>query len=1647
MASDYRSKLESRFILRWLMTLVVFILTTAAYAQKRHVPATPVNPVAATTLDQSIPFATFKAEENRWSAIGNTPESNVVPITTGASDFIEAAWREEPFGAYSAESEIGARRDLFSKHFLNTDGSVTAVVAAGPLHYQEDGEWKTIYTRIEQTATGFANLHNAFKTYYPSVGNGTMTTVLPDGRTLATMQNMRMFYLNGNDEMGVQSALATPAIASGGAVIDYAGVYGPLLDLRISQGSTRHKMDYRIQSPEFFASASPDADYLVFEETATLPNGVIAKLEGTRILLWDGGKLLGAFTAPLVLDENPSIPENEEGDDEITPMITAEYAIVQNGTQLTVQTRVPMAWLLDETRGYPLVVDPTLDIYPDNDLYWTQLGSSSGWGGDDILGVGRGNLGAGAGYFRSSVMFNTTTIPTGVGINDVTVNYYLNFTTGWGSGSNRFVRFRQSESDPTQWPTWEDVYTLAGSGTQYFQTPTGQHSSANQWKSYALGSVAADYFENTSLGLGWFALGLDWGGSISGSQTRYVLFDGHSSANRPYLTVDYSSGCSEPTAAGTLTVSTAETVSNDVITYTSTGGGGLVGYEISWDGFANTTFFATTAEVFNLFVFPNTTETLQARAVYSAGGCPESTSNVVSTLIQCSSQLSFGTSDGDHITNVSIESINNSSTSEVDTGDATLVLDAYQDFTSLTANLCKGASFDLSVSGTETYGANQGYAAWIDWNGDGVFSVDENVLQSAPAATATTSVTVPLTAVEGNVKMRVLCAWNTTPDTDACFAADYQWGEIEEYTISITGCVYYSVVTGDADAAVWNRDPNAVVGQAASFGPTSDFVIRNGQTVTVTDDLVCQNLTVESSNGDGTLTFSGAHTISMYGDLVHSGGQINPGEGRFTFNAGTAQTINVSGELHDIVVNNAAGVGLLSDLDLRGVLRIDQGDFTAAPYKVRLISDADATAAIGTIANGSAYIGQVDYERYIPAGNQFWVNLGNPIPGKTLADWNSTLITTGFPGSDFPANSFVNIRTYDESVAGLLNEGFVAPSSVNDPLEDTFGYLVFMTAGNQFVSLSGDIQQGSKTVPLTYTSTGVALNDGWELVTNIYPSEVDWEEVYNASSGIGPTYYIYNAEAGSYASYTAELGLGTASGYIPSGQSFWVQTVSNGAQLVWEETHKSDMGTDFERDVNPAISYVSVGASSATASQAAYLVFEEAATYTFDQGLDAAHLASMSTTAPEIAWKASGGEELLVSRIPQEYQNIEVYLSLNIKAAGTYTITVDETQNLPEFTCMYFEDLETGDVYSLAAGEAIPLTFDAPFEGDRFVLHVQAPVQAASTAPSCFNTEDALIEVAVDNPANFQLTLTDETGTVVGSGQATAAEGSIFGNLAAGSYTITANSDDEVCHAMVINVEVIAPAEPIVDVLTNPAYCNEEGAGSIEVLASGAGGFTIDVFDASNNAIVTQTITEGALDVANLSAGSYQIIVNNQCSSEAFDVSLSDENTVVAHAAFLDQIVFENNAATIQAEAQCVNADSWIWFVNGNEVAEGGNLAYSIGNEGTYLVELFAFNANCSSSFMFEVSTTAITYVQNATAAEYKLGMTREALMLWLPNRELDLTIDVFDASGRLILQDQLNAGPAERIDLPTGAFATGTYILKLSGDNFNRSWTIQAHS
>jgi len=173
-------------------------------------------------------------------------------------------WKKEPFGNYDMASELLDKRDAFSKHFPNSAGSTTAHIASGPIHYQEGGQWKTIYHSIEPSLTGgFQNIHNSFKTYYPAIASGSIETRLPNGQVIYDMQDMRMYFEANGQEVGAMS-IAGNSGKSDFNVLTYPSVYGSDIDLRLTQHTTMRKMDYILKNSSAISNAPQGAEYMVF---------------------------------------------------------------------------------------------------------------------------------------------------------------------------------------------------------------------------------------------------------------------------------------------------------------------------------------------------------------------------------------------------------------------------------------------------------------------------------------------------------------------------------------------------------------------------------------------------------------------------------------------------------------------------------------------------------------------------------------------------------------------------------------------------------------------------------------------------------------------------------------------------------------------------------------------------------------------------------------------------------------------------------------------------------------------------------------------------------------------------------------------------------------------------------------------------------------------------------------------------------------------------------------------------------------------------------------------------------------------------------------------------------------------------------------
>ena len=125
------------------------------------------------------------------------------------------------------------------------------------------------------------------------------------------------------------------------------------------------------------------------------------------------------------------------------------------------------------------------------------------------------------------------------------------------------------------------------------------------------------------------------------------------------------------------------------------------------------------------------------------------------------------------ISNVTFNTLNNS------TGCQAAL--PYYSLESASTNVIQGLTYNLTVT-TATSGI---VSVWIDWNSDFTLASTEWYQMYTTGTTGTVSVTVPITAIPGNTRMRVRSRATGSPNgaPDACL--QFGSGECEDYNITI----------------------------------------------------------------------------------------------------------------------------------------------------------------------------------------------------------------------------------------------------------------------------------------------------------------------------------------------------------------------------------------------------------------------------------------------------------------------------------------------------------------------------------------------------------------------------------------------------------------------------------------------------------------------------------------------------------------------------------------------------------------------------------------------------------------------------------------------------------------------------------------------
>jgi len=214
----------------------------------------------------------------------------------------------------------------------------------------------------------------------------------------------------------------------------------------------------------------------------------------------------------------------------------------------------------------------------------------------------------------------------------------------------------------------------------------------------------------------------------------------------------------------------------------------------------------------------------------------------------------YSNTDDDWITNVTFNTINNSTGQEG--------ASSYGDYTAISTDVEQGEIYNLSVSFYSEGLWTEYVKVWIDWDQDEDFDEagEYYELGSGVDATLDLDITVPNDASTGNTRMRVAERYNQYPGP--CDNATY--GEVEDYTVNVTGGSGMNWLTLDGGSSVNGSIPE---------GSPDDVITVGFDSTDLPVDVYNADITITSNDPDETtviipvtLTVSSGGTpiISVY---------------------------------------------------------------------------------------------------------------------------------------------------------------------------------------------------------------------------------------------------------------------------------------------------------------------------------------------------------------------------------------------------------------------------------------------------------------------------------------------------------------------------------------------------------------------------------------------------------------------------------------------------------------------------------------------------------------------------------------------------------------------------------------------------------------
>jgi hypothetical protein len=553
------------------------------------------------------------------------------------------------------------------------------------------------------------------------------------------------------------------------------------------------------------------------------------------------------------------------------------------------------------------------------------------------------------------------------------------------------------------------------------------------------------------------------GTSLAGS------FTATSSTSNNYLVVINTTGIT-PTPSNGTTYAIGSTVT----------GGTVVDID------SNTSFVATGLNVSTLYyVFVFSYNSLCTGPPLYLSTSPLNTTITTLATSYCIPTGSLDcTTNGDYIGNVTINTLNNSSTCSPG---------GYINYSatgSQTTTLIRGNTFNLNI-GTGPGNKKHGAAVWFDFNQDGdfvdggeYFLIGNNIIASS---TNTITITIPVGAILGQTRMRIRYGQKAIMTSGMSCSMTETFGETEDYTVTIADPIVCVAPTTQPTSLILSSTGTTISGSftAAVPAPNNYLVVinttgitptpSNGTTYTIGSAVT--GGTVVDIDSNTTFTASSLTTLTTYYFFIFSYNSICTGGTKYNLInplTGNATTI-ASNYCAATVTSGREDDNYLSEVNFIGTLN-DVSNYSTYSSSPLGYQDFTTLTNLAKQAQGEGV--NISIQALYSSFTKAWVdwNKDGVFDTTTEVVYNSGTISTGsttfgfvIPANQALGNYRIRIRV-DASGGGSAT--FLPCGNINNGGE-TEDYLFTVTAScNALISSITDGKTcGSGTVTLNASST------------------------------------------------------------------------------------------------------------------------------------------------------------------------------------------------------------------------------------------------------------------------------------------------------------------------------------------------------------------------------------------------------------------------------------------------------------------------------------------------------------------------------------------------------------------------------------------------